>query len=127
MYGAGIYAPGGPGGGMPGIMCYKNRNKRCQCSRIDINIIACNRLERGNHKEDKHKHNHVQLQPELQNLPHKRAVGWAEEREEPYEPDVEQADVEEWGITAYTACRSMAITSLLDKNIDRRISQKERG
>jgi hypothetical protein len=37
MYGPGIYAPGGPGGGIPDIMCYKNKNKPYECQRIDKN------------------------------------------------------------------------------------------
>ena len=117
-----MYAPGGPGGGMPGIMCYKNKNKRYQCSSIDKNNhVAYNRLVLGNHKEDKHRHNHVQLQPGLLNLPHRRAAAWAEEQAEPCELGAEQADVEEQGTTACIACRSMAITSLSKKTgIDNR-------
>jgi hypothetical protein len=45
-------------------------------------------------KEDTHKHNHGQLPPEL-NLPHEREVAWEAAQEEPYELDVEQADIEE--------------------------------
>jgi len=96
MYGPGIYAPGGPGGGMPGIMCYKYEDKQHEYSRIDKNKQRiCNKLVRGNRKEDRHKHNHVRLQPGLLNLPHKRAAAWEEGQEEPYELGVEQADVEE--------------------------------
>jgi len=67
----------------------------------------------GNHREDKHKHNHVQLRPELLNLPRKRVAAWEEGQEEPYGLGVERADVEEQGTTACIACRSMAITSQL--------------
>jgi hypothetical protein len=48
----------------------------------------------GNHKEDRHKHNHGQLPPEL-NLPHEREAAWEAAQEEPYVLGVEQADIEE--------------------------------
>jgi len=49
----------------------------------------------GNHKEDTHKHNHGQLPPALLDLPHEREAAWEAAQEEPYEQDVEQADIEE--------------------------------
>ena len=49
----------------------------------------------GNHKEDTHKHNHGQLPPALLNLPHEKEAAWEAAQEEPYELDVEQADIEE--------------------------------
>ena len=70
---------------MPGIMCYRYN----EYLRLDKNKrIVGNGLVLGNHKEDKHKHNHVQ-QPGLLNLPHKRAGAWEEGQEEPYELGVE--------------------------------------
>jgi len=59
--------------------------------RLEDQEVACpaSCVVLGSRKEDKHKHNHVQLLLGLLNLPHKKAAAWEEGQEEPYELDAE--------------------------------------